>query len=319
MSKIPIDELLKKSLSSTDAPSYELNQKTKIMMKEQINMKKQKGFSVKIALLIAAVLTVSSVTVYAVVKYLTPQELAQKLEYPKLAAAFDSKDSLLINKTVSSNGYDITLLGTAFGKDLTGLSTDVEISKTYAVVAIEKQGGKMPDTSSDEYGEYDFFISPLIKGYKPWQVNIFTMGGGSMTTVVDGIMYRMIECDSVEMFADAGVYIGISSNSGTFCNNQSFNYNFETGEISPNPDSGAVSIIFELPIDKSKADPIKAREFLEQQQLITDEEISDTELNPDSADPNDGEVIEDTPKFEVKTTDDGEIFQAVIENQNSEQ
>lgn len=71
----------------------------------------------------------------------------------------------------------------------------------------------MPATSEPEYGQDPFFVSPLIKGLKPWQVNITTMNGGYSEAVIDGIMYRLIECDGVEMFADRGVYLAVSNGS----------------------------------------------------------------------------------------------------------
>lgn len=269
-----MDEILMKALSSTETPCDELNQKTKAMMKECIHMKRKPRASLRLIVAVAAVLTVTSATAYGLLRYFTPQEVASTMDYPALAEAFDGEDSIIMKETVSSDGYDITLLGTVFGENLTGFSEDVDTQKTYAVVAIEKQNGKMVDTSSDAYGEEDFFISPLVKGQKPWRMNIFTMGGSSVTQVVDGILYRLIECDSVEMFATEGVYIGVSSNNGVFCNNESFSYDESTGVISGNPDATGVSVVFDLPIDPAKADPDKVKAFLEGQELQT--KVDDT-------------------------------------------
>ena len=256
-------------------------------------MKKNKGTKLRMAVTVAAALMVFSGSVYAAAKFLSPTEVATNMDYPTLARAFESKDSLLINKTVSTEDYDITLLGTVFGRDLSDFSPEAELDKTYAVLAIENANGNMPGTDTDAYGEQDFFVSPLIKGFKPWQVNIFTMNGGSVTQVIDGVMYRLIECDSVEMFANEGVYIGVSTNNGPFCNNVSFNYDEATGEITQNTVDGKSSVVFELPIDKAKADPEKVAEFIAEQDLINNDKPAD----------GDAEIPTDGISFEADAKD----------------
>lgn len=121
----------------------------------------------------------------------------------------------------------------------------------------------MPATSEPEYGQDPFFVSPLIKGLKPWQVNITTMNGGYSEAVIDGIMYRLIECDGVEMFADRGVYLAVS-NGSSFFSKDAFAYNESTGEISANNDYKGTAILFELPLDPTKADPVKAESYLQE-------------------------------------------------------
>lgn len=259
-----IDKLLKHSLSSTDAPSDELNMRIKSMIRERHNMRKSK-LTMRIALITAAILAITSFSVFAYFKYLTPQEYAQRFEYTRLAEAFNSDEAIIINQTLSSGGYDITLLGTVFGDNLRDIAGGVEPSKTYAVVAIEKQNGTIPDVSDDDFINYNFSVTPLIKGCPPWHVNIFTMGGSSIVEVIDGVMYRLIECTSVEAFADVGVYIGVTSD--IFCSNQAFKYDADTGVISANLNGNDVSVVFDLPLDKSKADPEAAKQFLDGQGL----------------------------------------------------
>ncbi len=276
-----IDQLLEHSLSSTDAPSDELNMRTKSMIRERHNMRKPK-LTMRIAFITAAILAITSFSVFAYFKYLTPQEYAQKIEYPKLAEAFGSDGATIINQTVSAGGYDITLLGTVFGDNLTTIADDVEPSKTYAVVAIEKQNGVIPDTSSDEFMNYNFLVTPLIKGCAPWQVNIFTMNGSTSIRVIDGVMYRLIECTSVEAFADVGVYIGVTTDG--FCNNQTFSYNADTGVISANPKHSGVSVVFDLPLDTSKADAEIVEQFLDGQGLYNpDVPVEVEEHEPETA------------------------------------
>lgn len=282
MSKIQLDDLMESALSSTQRPSLELNEKTKRSMRENVNMGKRARFSVRLALTVAVCLMISCGVVFAAYQYLSPQEVAQKFDHPKLAKAFASKDALRLDQTISSGGYDVTLLGLVFGKELTGVSDQIVKEETYAVVAIEKNGSKMPATSSDEYGgENDFFVSPLVRGYQPWQLNIFRMRGGSISATVDGVLYRLIACDSVEMFADTEVYLGVSNNNGSFCNNESFIFDKDTGEIKGNEENGFTSVVFALPLDKTKADPVKAEKFLQELNL------------PNESDTEEGEIIID--------------------------
>ena len=120
----------------------------------------------------------------------------------------------------------------------------------------------MPKTNDEEYNEPGFIVSPLIKGQKPWQVNIFTMNGGYSECIVDGVTYRIIECDNIEMFADRGVYLYVGT--GGFINNQTVSYNEETGEITLNTDNNEAGAIFDLPLDVKKADHEKAEKYLEE-------------------------------------------------------
>ncbi len=257
-----IDVLLKKALSATHAPDEELNQITKKRMKETMILKKTGTKRVfRLALTTAMLLVVMSGVAFAVWNLLSADEYAEHLGHPALAESFKSEDAVQINKSVSSGEYNITLLGIVSGKGLTSFE-DVEAEKSYAVVAIEKPGGQMPDTSDEDYDEVPFLVSPLVKGLVPWHVNIFSMGGGYTESVIDGIMYRLIECDSINMFADRGVYLAISSS--TFYDNKAFDYDFTSGEITPNPDYDGVNVIFDLPLDKSKADPEKVHQFLEE-------------------------------------------------------
>lgn len=80
--------------------------------------------------------------------------------------------------------------------------------------------------------------------------------------MLDGIMYRLIECDNIEIFADRGVYLTI--NDHTFFDREAFIYNEDTGEVSPRRDYEGVSVVFDLPLDKDKADPTKAETRLQE-------------------------------------------------------
>jgi len=243
-------------------PSAALIQKTKCkMMKgEQIMMKR--SFSTAVAIVVVVMLFAT--TAFAAWYFLKPSEVAKVLDDNTLSAAFDSGTAVNINQSVASGEYIFTLLAVVTGKDITDMpyyNESVNDERTYAVVAIRNTAGSpMPDTSDDEYGKVSFLATPLIRGLAPWQYNAVTMNGGYSETVIDGVMYRIAECDGVAMFADRGLYFAVCSS--TFINNGTFLYNNQTGEISVNPDYDGASAVFDLPIDPTLADPFKAEQYI---------------------------------------------------------
>lgn len=261
------DRLLRQALASAAEPEEELNQSVINHFKERQNMNRVYRKRISTGVLVAVFMLVMSVTAYAATQLFSSKQVAEHLGEQILAKAFESSDAIEINQTIASGGYSFTLHGIVSGGGLNELNTSAQNiypDRTYAVVSIARQdGGPMPHTSDPEYGKESFFISPFIKGQKPWQVNIFTMNGGYSEVVLDGIMYRLIECEAVEMFADRGVYLGVSSGS-PFYNSDAFAYNESTGEIMTKTDFKGVSLLFDLPLDKSKSDHAKAEAYLQE-------------------------------------------------------
>ncbi|SHH55107.1 hypothetical protein SAMN02745823_00258 [Sporobacter termitidis DSM 10068] len=213
------------------------------------------------AAVIAVIVFVFATTAFAAWYFLSPSDVADRLESPALAEAFRSNDALLVNETKSQGGYDVTFLGIVSGKGLTALDSAVDTAKSYAVVAIAKQDGSMPDTSDEDFDNVPFFVSPLIKGQKPWLYNIASMNGGYSACVADGVMYRLIDCDSLEMFADRGLELIVSSTD--FYSTEAYNYDEASGLVAPNPDFEGVNLVFDLPLDPTKGDFEKARQYLD--------------------------------------------------------
>ena len=278
-----VDILLKQALSSAETPDAELVQKVKYkLIKEAPILRKstmKRSFS-SAAAVIAALLIITT-TAFAAWYFLKPSEVAEKFENRALSAAFDSEAAVNINASLTSGDYTFTLLAIVNGKDITDMpyySNNVQDERIYAVVAIQNADGTpMPATSDDEYGQVSFFASPLIKGLEPWLYNAMTMNGGYSETVVDGIMYRIVECDGVSMFADRGLYFAICT--GSFYNNDAFIFDEQTGKLSVNPDYNGASVVFDLPIDKTLADPETARQYMDN--LFT-EPVNDTQDEVDS-------------------------------------
>lgn len=260
------DLLLSKALAPEAEPDEKLNQNIIYGLKERGRMKRVFRKRVSAGVLAVVFTLVMSFTAYAATQLFNSKQVVEHLGEKDLAQAFDSRDAIEINQTIDSAGYRFTLHGIVSGSGLKGFADTAQgfnPERTYAVVSIARQDGHpMPDTKDPKYGEEPFFVSPLIKGEKPWLVNIVTMHGGYSEFVLDGIMYRLIECDGVEMFADRGAYLAISSGS-SFYSNDAFAFNEGTGKISPKAGYKGASIVFDLPLDKTKADHAKADAYLE--------------------------------------------------------
>lgn len=279
-----LSELLKKVLTPDAEPSEELNKEI-IRKIQEVNTMKSVSKRRGLKILVAATLTFAmSITAFAALKILNPKDVAEHLGYSELGRAFESEDAIKINESRTAGGYEFNFLGIVSGEGLSeieGYTEEVKEDKTYGVVSIEKEdGSKMPDTMDEEYGQIPFFISPLIKGQEPWKYNIVTMGGGYSETVIDGVMYRIFECDGIEMFSDRGLYLAIST--GAFYDINAFNYSEETGEISINTSYDGASALFDLPLNIGKADYEKAERYIKDLQEEWEKDSNVEEIDIDA-------------------------------------
>ena len=205
-----------------------------------------KRHTVKKSILLAAVITcLLGLTAFAAVRFLTPSEVAQNLGDNKLAVAFEGES--FTAQTATDGKYTASLLGVVSGRDLSDFKSstwDILPERTYAVVAVEKTD-KTPMTIGEP-----LMITPLIQGLNPWEYKIASMHGSYTEDVIDGVLYRIIEMDSIECFADQKIYLAIADN--MFISNEHFDIDEESGEITANENYSGTNIIFELAIDKSK-------------------------------------------------------------------
>ena len=266
-----MDELLTHVLEPDESASEELNHKI-LREYRKVNTMNQTRKILrfpKLATTVCALVLLCSITTVAAIKYFAPSEIAMEIEDKTLANAFESESAVLINETQSFKNYNVTLLGWVSGEDLTDFVSESDTAafelatgRSYIVTAIEKSDGTaMPNTSDNDYGKTPFFVSPYIKGENPAFVNAFTLNGGYSEIVKDGVMYRILECDTIEIFADKGVYLGISTS--TFYDATAYNWNETDGTLTANPDYEGVNALFTLPLDKTKADPEVAKQYLD--------------------------------------------------------
>lgn len=264
-----MDELLKNALTPINEPSEKLNSQILSNIKEKEDMKNRyhkRKLSVAVCMA-ACVLVMGSVTAIAAYRYLSPKDVAVQLQNNKLEQAFQSEDAIYVNATQEQGAYRITLLGSVAGENISSYlacdeSNVVEADKIYTVLAIEHTDGTpMPDTSSEVYGEETFFVSHYVQGLNPIEYNIMSMGGGGYTEFVEaGIQYRLMEMQNIEMFADREIYVGI--NSGMFYDARAYCYDETSGKLTRNESYEGLNVLFTLPMDKSKANPEAAKEYL---------------------------------------------------------
>ncbi|UNK19896.1 hypothetical protein MNQ98_07735 [Paenibacillus sp. N3/727] len=287
------DHLLKNALVSEKEPEEILNQAIIRKYKERGRMRHAKRKKLTVGIVVASVTLALSMTAFAAAQLFNANQVAEHLKETKLAQAFDSRDAIEVNQSADAKDYRFTLHGIVSGAGLKELANGAEgfnADRTYAVVSIARQDGSaIPSTADPEYGKEAFFVSPLIKGQKPWAVNIVTMNGGYSEFVADGIMYRLIECDDIEMFADRGVYLAIASGT-SFYSNDAFVFQENTGSILPKADYEGAALLFDLPLDPTKADRAKADAYLRE---LTDEPATSSAIPSDKTESELADEIED--------------------------
>lgn len=212
-----------------------------------------------VAAVVCTVILLGSGSVYAANHYLNPSQIVDEISADSaLSKAFADKDAITINETQTSNGYDITLLGLVSGEKL-GLYVPDETKKevsdkhSYATLAISKSDGS-------KMSNRNFCVSPLINGEAFTDVNAATLNVGLSWFEKDGVIYELIECDNLEIFADRGVYLSLVDNFGDEV--AAFRMDEATGRYHKVEDYAGTSALFTLPLDKDKADTVEADKFL---------------------------------------------------------
>lgn len=222
----------------------------------------------KVAVFVICLLVCSG-TVYAAYHLLSAGEAALKLGDEKLADKFSELSHDVVFQ--ENETFRAAYLGEVTGKNLSQYAINAEEEKTYFVMAIERIDGKK--ITYDD----NILVSPFVKGMAPWQFNIYVMGGGYAGQIVDDVLYMIYECGNLELFADKGVYLGVTDSAPSA---ESYQYDSQTGIIFSNAEYSGLSLLFELELDPSKADPQKAEEYL-QSLGVMDSEDESMEDEPD--------------------------------------
>lgn len=225
----------------------------------------------------AAVLVFSSVSIvgYAAYRWLTGEQVAQKLDNQRLAEAFGQTQQEIQIKTVQD--YEIAYIGSVSGKDISdkvGLSGEIDTGLTYAVVAVARTDG--------EVMKDQIVVTPFIQGLEPWKYNIFTFGHGSARSIIsDGVLYWVMETGNIEMFSDRTLYIAVMGKHPDF---EAFEYDPDTGLIAEKPDYEGLHVLFTMDTEHMKADPAAAKAFLDTLHSEWEEEEESVEKVTGAAD-----------------------------------
>ncbi len=249
--------------------------------REELNMKKSSKFKISF-LLSATIVCMLAVTAFAAYNYLTAKQTAEKLGNHILAESFS--DSEIPPEIITDGNYKVALLGITSGKNISEFESVIP-ERTYAAIAIEKTNGESI-TYDDE-----ILVTPLIQGLAPWKYNIFTLDGGRMSQIIDGVLYTIVEFDSVEYFADRHIYLAVLDQ--TFYSTEAYDYDEKTGIISKKESYNGTNILFDLNLDKSKADPKKAAEYLDK----LNRQLENPEGSEDSKDLYEEETAENEKKL----------------------
>ncbi len=105
------------------------------------------------------------------------------------------------------------------------------------------------------------------------------MGGSYTEKIKDGILYRIIKCDDIALFADRQIYLSILDN--TFYQKDAYHYNEVDGTISRDESYDGINLLFELPIDKSRADKEKAAQYLRELEKSWEQEETEKTISED--------------------------------------
>lgn len=276
-----LDELLTHVLTPREEPGEILNRKILEQVKETENMKQKKYRRASAAVIAAALVATSSITAVAAWQYMSASQVADKLGDDRLAGHFaeqmsdtdiimdntsgagidGASDGDITGESQSFGGYKVTVLGLLSGEDLSAyrrMSGDdiVQSDRTYCAVAIERENGAAIDAEHESY-----FVSPLIGGLEPWMYNAVTLCGNYSEFVENGILYRLLECDNIEYFADHKLYLCVTDTA--FYESTLYDYDETDGSISRNTEYEGLNALFELEMDASLADPVKAQALID--------------------------------------------------------
>lgn len=224
--------------------------------KEEKVMSKKK--TIRIAVIAAIVIAMFTTTVFALPLLLSPKEVANRAGEYSVAQAFESADAIAVNKSITADGYCITLHGMVAGKKLVSINEELrEEDRSYVVISVARTDGT-PITNDDEL----FQISPLVSGYETWIVNAWSLGTSATGIYDNGVVYYLFDYASLEIFADRTVYIAVYE--GHLAPSPEIFSNNADGSISYRDDYKGIRGMFTLPLDPEKADPDAAAKLLEE-------------------------------------------------------
>lgn len=263
-----IEKLLLEGMHTDRLPSQELihRVKLKMLVNKPGRAPHKAGRTLKTLALASALMLVFATSVYAVVHLIQASRVAETAGDHTLAAAF-STSGIKIFSEKEAGDYRFTLTEMVRGADITDLpffSFNVTDSRLYILIAIERLDG------APMQGDYTFIASPLIKGFNPVEHNVFSMNSATTDVLHDGILYRLLSCDDIAIFADHGLNLVICEDTFLF---DAIQYNAQSGIFTLNPGYTKTAVLFELPIPAEYADTSRAAEYWDRQQKEEEQDV----------------------------------------------
>ena len=225
-------------------------------LEKECNTMKKRGFCRVLA--IAAAVAMFTVSAYAASRWLSPAQVAELHGDPALSQAFERENAVRIGQTVQTDDLAVTLAGLVSGENLSGWTSQADQARTYAVMILESLDGTPLDM--EDFPITDYTFTPLVAGFTPWSVNNWTLDAGVSLLEQDGVIYCLLDTQSVEMFADHTVYLAFYQ--GRVPSRDTFTM-AEDGTIAFAERFEGPHALFTLPLDKSKADPAAVELFME--------------------------------------------------------
>ncbi|MBR6940569.1 MAG: hypothetical protein IKH65_07185 [Clostridia bacterium] len=185
--------------SMTFSPNFE--DETLKLLSEKKKMHKT-GKIIKISSAVAVIAIIMSVSAFALPKLLTSRQVAERLKMTEIGELFESENAS-IEQTINNGNLILTLHSAVHGKELVNINgIDVEEDRDYFVVSVFSKDGKEFDMSKNE-----IHFTPLVKGYKVHEVNVCSLGTSISIIQENGVLYYLINTDTLKPFADREVYL----------------------------------------------------------------------------------------------------------------
>ncbi|WP_300367517.1 hypothetical protein, partial [uncultured Subdoligranulum sp.] len=209
--------------------------------------------------------------------FLAPTQVAQQMEQRDLSALFAGPDAVQVEETQQAGDYTVTLLGLTSGANVTEYwssdwkETDAPRGRSYAVLAVSRRDGTPMadlDAETPDVTVSNSLVSPVLGApdCPLMDYNVYTMNGARRDLVEEGVHYILVETDLLEPFADKNPQLAVVLNSTDSISDllNGYTQDPETGTIAPKAGMESRCLLFDLPIDESKADPEQAAALRDQ-------------------------------------------------------
>lgn len=209
--------------------------------------------------------------------FLAPAQVAQQMKQQDLAALFAGDDAVPVEETQQAGDYTVTLLGLTSGANVTEYwssdweGADAPRGRSYAVLAVSRRDGTPMadlDAEAPDVTVSNSLVSPVLAApdCPLMDYNVYTMNGARQDLVEEGVHYILVETDQLEPFADKNPQLAVVLNSTAGISDllNGYTQDPETGTIAPKSGMESRCLLFDLPIDESKADPEQAAALRDQ-------------------------------------------------------